>query len=113
RIAFEGTYPASWRAQQAFRRRGGGTLAGGERQPCEEAAEILALLEVDASTVDFGDVADDGEAEPGSGFARGVEPRPALEQFAAPFLGDSGAVVLDQDIDLVALGLDRDEHSAA
>ena len=68
---------------------------------------------MDRAAVNLGDIADDGEAEPGPGLAGGVEPGAAGEQAAALFRRDSGAVVLDQDIDLGALRLDRHEHPPA
>src|SRR4051812_33074862 len=77
--------------------------AGGQAQPREQAAKVLAFLEADAAAVDFGDIADDGETEARSGLAGRIEPGAAAEQFAAPFLGYAGAVILDQHIDGLAL----------
>src|SRR5437868_7711040 len=87
--------------------------AGGKGKPSEQSAQILALLEVDAAAVDFRDVAHDGEAEAGPGLAGRVEPRTPREQLTAPRLRDAWAIVLDQDVDLLTLGLDGHEDASA
>src|SRR5437762_890256 len=69
-----------------------------QREPREQPAKILAFLEHDITTVNLGDVADDGEAEAGAGLA-GVEPGAAVEDRAALSRGDALAVILDLDLD--------------
>src|SRR5690348_7216042 len=78
----------------------------------QETAQVLAFLQPDRAAVDFGDIADDGEAEAGAGLV-GVEARAALEDRLALRRRDAGSIVLDQDLDpLVRDLLDGDEHPA-
>src|SRR5690348_1987527 len=90
--------------------------AGSARRQAEagkKPAEVLAFLEMDLAAVDLGHVAHDGEAQSGAGLARRVEPGAAREQLAATFLGNAWAVVLDEDVDVIAFRLDRHEHAPA
>src|SRR5690349_12042359 len=87
--------------------------SGRQAQPRQKAAQILAFLEADRAAIDFRDVADDRQAKTCSGLARRIETCPAGEELAAPLLGDARAVVLDQDVDEVAFGLDRHEHASS
>ena len=48
-------------------------LARGQAEAGEQAAEVLAFLERDPPPVDLGDVADDGQAEAGSGHVGDLE----------------------------------------
>src|SRR5690349_928311 len=88
-------------------------LAGGQRQPCKQAAEVLALLERRLSAVDLRDVADDRQAEARAGLSGGIEPSAAGEQLAPQFPRDSRSVVLDEDVDHRPPGLNGHEDSAA
>ena len=67
------------------------------------------------AAVDFGDVADDGEAEPGALLAGGVEPRAARENVGragpAAMPGPSSSIRISAKPS--AGGLDRHEHAAA
>jgi len=63
--------------------------------------------------IDFGDVADDGEAETRSRLSGRVQPCAPREEFAAPLLRDAGPIVLDKDVDILVPWLDRHEHSPA
>src|SRR3546814_4119296 len=81
------------------------------RRSSDLSAEVFAFAEDDFAAVEFGEGADDREAEAGAGF-RGVEPGAAAEQLAPAFFGNAGAVVLDQDLDELA-GLGHgDEYPA-
>src|SRR4051812_36654756 len=68
---------------------------------------------MDRAAVDFSDVANDGEAEARARLTGGVEPRAAGEQLIAQLFGNPGPVILDLNVDLPTLGLDRHEHAAA
>ena len=87
---------------KTFRQRQDGSeeSARRKRQPCEETAEVLALLEVDRAAVDFRDVANDRETKAGAGLSCRVEASAARKQRSATALGDAGPVVLDLDVDL-------------
>src|SRR5205814_9386353 len=82
-------------------------------QPGEHTAEVLALLEAHRPAVDLGNVADDCEPKSRARLAGGVEPRAAGEQLPATLLGDARTVVLNQDVDLAAIRLDRHEDAPA
>src|SRR5690606_11064043 len=77
-----------------------------------QAAEILAFVEVYRSAVDFRDVADDVEAEPGSRLA-GVQPGAAIEDIDALVGRDAGAVVLNLDLNRAGIPAYGREHAAA
>src|SRR6476620_7568538 len=90
-----------------------GPLARGECEARQHAAQIFAFLEADRSAVDFGDVADDREAEACSGLAGRVESSAAGKELAPTRFGNSGSVVLNKDVGDRALGLDGHEHPSA
>ena len=87
----------------------------GSREPREQAAEVLAFVERDRAAIDFGDVADDGEAKAGAWLAGGVEPRAARENVVALGLGDAARRHPRRGFATKPPvgGLDRDEHPAA
>lgn len=88
-------------------------LSRWQLQTGKEAAKVLALLQGNGSTVDFGDVAHDREAKPGAWLSCRVESRPSGKQLSASLRRNSRSIVLNLDIDHFASGLDRDEHSAS
>src|SRR5579864_2384824 len=90
-----------------------GRLSRGQPQTSEKAAKVLALLERDASSVDFGNIADNCEAEPGTWLSGRVEPCPAGKQLSASLGRNPRPIVLYLDIDHFALGLDRHKHPAS
>src|SRR6478672_4684146 len=92
---------------------GAAPSARGEAEPRQQAAKVLAFLEVDRPAVDFSNIAHDCEAKAGPGLARRIEPGAPLEQLAATFLGNSWAVILDEDVHFRSLWLDRYKHPSA
>ena len=75
----------------------------GQPQPHQQPAKILAFFQADRAFVDFGDVAHDGETQPGAGLA-GIETGAAVEDADALFLGDADAVILDHVLQCSAVG---------
>src|SRR5512146_2752860 len=88
-------------------------LSRGELQTSELSAKINALLERNASSVDFRDVADNCEAKPGAWLTGRVEPCSAGKELPTPVGRDPRPIVLDLDVDHLALGLDGNEHPAS
>src|SRR3546814_1594934 len=62
--------------------------------------------------MEFDDIAHDRQAKAGSGLG-GVQPRAASEQFGPPFFGNAGAVILDQNVDELAIAFHRHKNPAA
>src|SRR3546814_1663529 len=66
----------------------------------------------DLAPIDFDDIAHDRQAKAGPGLG-GVQPRAASEQFGPPFFGNAGAVILDQNVDELAIAFHRHKNPAA
>src|SRR3546814_11813923 len=63
----------------------------------------------DLAPIDFDDIAHDRQAKAGPGLG-GVQPRAASEQFGPPFFGNAGAVILDQNVDELAIAFHRHKN---